>query len=187
MGDSCNRDNFIGDRSSTRTYHASAQHHSKSQWSLGWSEPETVSQSVSSNRFANGSNQNCGNVISDRSTTRLHAPPGGHTSDIFGTGLGQTRAPAPRNTNTQPATSIPSAPVPEPVAANRFVETRTETAPVKPALVAQKPVHVPSPKRGTSANVFANGSNQNSGNFITDRPTSRVLAPPGGRSNITFG
>ena len=43
--------------------------------------------STSSNHFANGSNQNCGNVITDRSTTRLHAPPGGRTSiNIFGGG-----------------------------------------------------------------------------------------------------
>ena len=34
-----------------------------------------------------------------------------------------------------------------------------------------------------SANRFANGSNQNCGNFITDRPTSRVLAPLGGKSS----
>jgi hypothetical protein len=25
------------------------------------------------------------------------------------------------------------------------------------------------------------------GNFITDKPTSRVLAPPGGRTQISFG
>lgn len=30
-----------------------------------------------SNAYANGANQNCGNVLTDRSTTRLHAPPGG--------------------------------------------------------------------------------------------------------------
>lgn len=28
---------------------------------------------------------------------------------------------------------------------------------------------------------------QNVGNFITDRPSSRVLAPPGGSSQIIFG
>ena len=38
----------------------------------------------SANAFANGANQNCGNVITDRSSTRLHAPPGGHSSIPFG-------------------------------------------------------------------------------------------------------
>jgi hypothetical protein len=35
-----------------------------------------------------------------------------------------------------------------------------------------------------SANAFASGSNQNSGNVMTGRPTSRVLAPPGGHCSI---
>jgi hypothetical protein len=38
------------------------------------------SNKLSSNTFANGSNQNCGNVITERSSTRLHAPPGGLSS-----------------------------------------------------------------------------------------------------------
>lgn len=33
---------------------------------------------------------------------------------------------------------------------------------------------------------FANGNNQNCGNFITDRPSSRVTNPPGGKSTITL-
>jgi hypothetical protein len=38
-----------------------------------------------SNAFASGANQNCGNSITDRPTTRLHAPPGGQTTiSIFG-------------------------------------------------------------------------------------------------------
>eukprot|EP00563_Minutocellus_polymorphus_P008678 CAMPEP_0181026126 /NCGR_PEP_ID=MMETSP1070-20121207/3469_1 /TAXON_ID=265543 /ORGANISM="Minutocellus polymorphus, Strain NH13" /LENGTH=161 /DNA_ID=CAMNT_0023103289 /DNA_START=16 /DNA_END=501 /DNA_ORIENTATION=- len=35
-----------------------------------------------------------------------------------------------------------------------------------------------------SANAYASGSNQNSGNVMTGRPTSRVLAPPGGHCSI---
>ena len=38
----------------------------------------------SSNAYANGANQNCGNVITDRSSTRLHAPPGGHSTFRIG-------------------------------------------------------------------------------------------------------
>jgi len=38
-----------------------------------------------------------------------------------------------------------------------------------------------------SCNKFASGSNMNSGNVITDRPSSRVTQPPGGKSSIHFG
>jgi hypothetical protein len=41
--------------------------------------------------------------------------------------------------------------------------------------------------RGISSNAYANGASQNVGNVITDRPTSRVTQPPGGRSTISFG
>merc|ERR1711865_916315 len=39
--------------------------------------------------------------------------------------------------------------------------------------------------RGISGNAYKQGgsTNQNCGNYITDRPTSRVLAPPGGKSS----
>eukprot|EP00397_Hematodinium_sp_SG-2012_P026056 GEMP01027264.1.p1 GENE.GEMP01027264.1~~GEMP01027264.1.p1 ORF type:complete len:222 (+),score=33.67 GEMP01027264.1:59-667(+) len=40
---------------------------------------------VSSNVYANRSNQNAGNVLTDRPTTRLHAPPGGKTTISLGT------------------------------------------------------------------------------------------------------
>ena len=39
---------------------------------------------ISSNAYANGSNQNCGNVMTGRSSTRIHAPPGGHTQWTLG-------------------------------------------------------------------------------------------------------
>eukprot|EP01082_Thalassiosira_pseudonana_P014587 g12769.t1 g12769 contig7:78313-78820(+) len=40
--------------------------------------------------------------------------------------------------------------------------------------------------KGTSSNAYAQGSRMNSGNVITDRPTSRVTQPPGGKSSISF-
>ena len=40
--------------------------------------------------------------------------------------------------------------------------------------------------KGVSSNVYANGSSQNVGNVITDRPSSRVTQPPGGKSSISF-
>lgn len=39
----------------------------------------------------------------------------------------------------------------------------------------------------TSSNSYACGSNQNYGNVLTDKPTSRVLQVPGGRSQISLG
>ena len=36
-------------------------------------------------------------------------------------------------------------------------------------------------------NNYSRPSGQNVGNFLTDRNSSRVLAPPGGASQIAFG
>lgn len=38
-----------------------------------------------------------------------------------------------------------------------------------------------------SSNHFATGANQNCGNMITERPTTRVVAPPGGKSTFSIG
>jgi SPIRAL1-like protein len=40
---------------------------------------------------------------------------------------------------------------------------------------------------GQSNNAFASGTNPNAGNVITDRSSSRVLAPPGGGSSFSLG
>ena len=40
---------------------------------------------------------------------------------------------------------------------------------------------------GISNNNYSRPDSQNVGNFLTDRPSSRVLAPPGGGSQISFG
>mmetsp|Transcript_9118 Transcript_9118/g.15117 ORF Transcript_9118/g.15117 Transcript_9118/m.15117 type:complete len:180 (+) Transcript_9118:85-624(+) len=178
------------DRSSTRTHHSSAQHHSRSQWSLGWGEEAQAPRntSVSSNAFASGSNMNAGNVISDRPTTRLHAPPGGYTSDIFGTGAASASRPAPQQ-QAQPRAQPIHQHQPEvrSVAPQRV--EHVEKTPIVDKTNIAPPAHdaAPGVNKGVSSNAFASGSNMNAGNFITDRPTTRVHAPPGGRSQITFG
>lgn len=40
---------------------------------------------------------------------------------------------------------------------------------------------------GTLRNNYTRPEGQNVGNFLTDRNSSRVLAPPGGGSSIIFG
>lgn len=62
------------------------------------------------------------------------------------------------------------------------------TAPtVKPEASERKQQPAPhAGNSGISSNAYAQGSRQNVGNVITDRPTSRVTQPPGGRSSISF-
>merc|ERR1719408_520066 len=79
----------------------------------------------SSNAFANGSNQNCGNVLTDRPTTRVHAAPGG------GSQVGALLSGCAEE--------------------DRRSDLR-------------------------SSNAFANGANQNCGDVLTDRPTTRLHA-----------
>lgn len=40
---------------------------------------------------------------------------------------------------------------------------------------------------GPMGNNYSRPEGQNVGNFLTDRPSSRVLSAPGGQSQITFG
>ncbi|WPT13564.1 Protein SPIRAL1 [Picochlorum sp. SENEW3] len=59
--------------------------------------------------------------------------------------------------------------------------------------VGQTAAAVPGETQGAQAgdetlkNNYVRPEGQNVGNFITDRPSSRVLAPPGGGSNISLG
>ena len=43
-------------------------------------EESAATKSVSSNAFASGANMNSANVLTDRPTSRVSRPPGGHTS-----------------------------------------------------------------------------------------------------------
>eukprot|EP00618_Florenciella_parvula_P037477 CAMPEP_0119487468 /NCGR_PEP_ID=MMETSP1344-20130328/13549_1 /TAXON_ID=236787 /ORGANISM="Florenciella parvula, Strain CCMP2471" /LENGTH=145 /DNA_ID=CAMNT_0007522333 /DNA_START=68 /DNA_END=505 /DNA_ORIENTATION=+ len=143
--------------------------------------------SGSSNAFANGSNQNCGNVITDRSTTRLHAPPGGQSS--FSLGWGSESAPAPKQQPYRQKENTVNAPM----SLGEQVARKQAAAPA-PAPV-QQPYAAPvqentglvfGAQRTNGSNAYANGANQNCGNVLTDRPTTRLHAPPGGKSSISF-
>jgi hypothetical protein len=56
--------------------------------------------------------------------------------------------------------------------------TEATTAPQSQPIVAKK--------KGVSSNAFASSSTTNSFNVLTDRPTSRVTNPPGGKDNLWF-
>ena len=96
----------------------------------------------SSNAYANGSDQNCGNVITDRPTTRLHAPPGGHSSISFGADDAARDAPRSSRETQQ----------------NAFGDARSN--------VDSQVFGAPSDARAQSSNV-ANGADQNCGTIRT--------------------
>eukprot|EP00639_Heterosigma_akashiwo_P001157 CAMPEP_0194567926 /NCGR_PEP_ID=MMETSP0292-20121207/6228_1 /TAXON_ID=39354 /ORGANISM="Heterosigma akashiwo, Strain CCMP2393" /LENGTH=185 /DNA_ID=CAMNT_0039417837 /DNA_START=118 /DNA_END=675 /DNA_ORIENTATION=+ len=122
---------------------------------------EDVPQKVSSNAYASGVSQNTGNFITDRPTTRVHAAPGGKSSFSLAHDQPENPRTANKQANAQPG-QLAAAP--------------QSAAPAQPA----QPQKV-------SSNSYASGHSQNTGNFITDKPTTRVRAPPGGSSTITFG
>lgn len=52
---------------------------------------------------------------------------------------------------------------------------------------AAPPAAAPSPTAiGVNDNNYSRPAGQNVGNFLTDKPSSRVLAPPGGASTFRF-
>ncbi|KAJ9517025.1 hypothetical protein QJQ45_002532 [Haematococcus lacustris] len=132
----------------------------------------------SGNNYARpGGQQNVGNFLADRPSSRVLAPPGGNTQISFGDhtlpGYG---SPAPK---AAPSAPTQAAPAPYGVSSGN-------TPSRDPGYVAghsSQDMNV-----GHMANNYSrpNGQ-QNVGNYITGRNSSRVLAPPGGKSQITFG
>lgn len=157
---------------------------------------------LSTNAFVTSGRQNL--VTSSRPNAR---PPGGVTSISFGDYMGPTATPsaspaaakssqqgAAPATPTQPTTpesaeSVPDAPQPIPMmelpTEAEVEEEEGEREEEQPAAVVE-PEPAAAPKI-VSSNAFASGTHQNSGNVMTGRPSTRVRAPPGGASSITFG
>merc|ERR1712216_217973 len=119
----------------------------------------------------------CGNFITDRPSTGLHAPPGGHSSICLGESVDES----------QPVRKISS---------NAFAQgadqncgnvitdrstTRLHAPPGGHSSVSfgadSHDVLESQAKQTTSSNAFAQGANQNCGNVITDRSSTRLHAP----------
>lgn len=158
-----------------------------------------TSNILSSNAYASGVDQNSGNFLTGKPITRIHAPPGGASTISFGDQY--TAPPPPKQqpglvlgTPTQPATpesadSVEDGPAPIPMMELPPAPSAVEVEVLPPAAPVEEPAAAPAVAAAPamSANAYATGSNQNSGNFMTGRPTTRVRAPPGGASSITFG
>lgn len=229
---------------------------------------------TSANKYANGTNQNAGNVITDRSTTRIHHAPGGASSLSLGDGSNEdrfaSRAPAAKPTtipgnqlntatsqqNTAPAKTAQQIYAEElkmqidaknalkanqraaAVEADRADDARVQREAAqlrgevegevakqrqREAVADQRTNELasyleqdkgakgyggakPSTKENIevsntpaacttepakaghmSSNRFATGSNQNCGNVITDRSTTRIHHAPGGKSSLVLG
>ena len=185
----------------------------------------------SANAFASGRDQNCGNVVTGRPTSRVLAPPGG--TQTFTLGNTDDDSNEENNTALVPSSSSSSSEsssvVVDPLALKRMPlsELRTlcrrhslQPAGCKDALVERLEDWMMMMNNNTNTGVeisrdvfdatraapgttrarennnnnnnknnnnnYARATSQNVGNFLTERPTSRVLAPPGGASSGIF-
>ena len=135
-----------------------------------------------------GGQQNVGNFITDRNTSRVLAPPGGGGGQII---LGDDS----RGWDNPPIPAAAAAPPTKPPTAATATKASSKVASKKAAAPKPAPEQkVDSSDEaaqagfGTSNNNYVRpGGMQNVGNFLTDRASSRVLAPPGGGSQITLG
>jgi len=191
-----NSGNTITDRSTTRLHHAPG---GASSLCLGSDDPADVA-GTSSNKFASGANQNSGNTITDRSTTRLHHAPGGASSlclgsdepavvastssNKFASGANQNSGNTITDRSTTRLHHAPGG------ASSLCLGSDVESEVIVPErTVAASPGAASGPAAvvGTSSNKFASGVNQNSGNTITDRSSTRVHQAPGGASTVCLG
>ncbi|KDP41319.1 hypothetical protein JCGZ_15726 [Jatropha curcas] len=90
---------------------------------------------------------------------------------LFGSG----EAPKSATNNSQPAPND--------------VQAVNNPPPTKPAVVPE-PVditkQIPAGINSTSANNYMRADGQNTGNFLTDRPSTKVHAAPGGGSSLGY-
>eukprot|EP00232_Nephroselmis_pyriformis_P023823 CAMPEP_0182857510 /NCGR_PEP_ID=MMETSP0034_2-20130328/3086_1 /TAXON_ID=156128 /ORGANISM="Nephroselmis pyriformis, Strain CCMP717" /LENGTH=228 /DNA_ID=CAMNT_0024988751 /DNA_START=199 /DNA_END=885 /DNA_ORIENTATION=+ len=149
--------NYMSDRPSSRVTHAPG---GASQICFNdGSVPDAPVQH--NNNYARAEGQNVGNFLTDRNSSRVIQAPGGGSQINFSDG-------SDYHASTDGVTGKPG-------------QSHT---PSRGSTPSGNVVGAPS---GGTTNNYSRAEGQNVGNFITDRNSSRVLAPPGGASQITFG
>eukprot|EP00613_Pedinella_sp_CCMP2098_P068188 CAMPEP_0171983996 /NCGR_PEP_ID=MMETSP0993-20121228/273596_1 /TAXON_ID=483369 /ORGANISM="non described non described, Strain CCMP2098" /LENGTH=736 /DNA_ID=CAMNT_0012636795 /DNA_START=50 /DNA_END=2261 /DNA_ORIENTATION=- len=194
----------------------------------------------SSNSFANGANQNVGNVVTGRSSTRIHAPPGGvssfslsHAGQNNAGPIQEEKRPSPQRRHyhhdQQQQDSGHNSRGKDRGHKNESSPRQGNGGDVMPRLhengrheESRRPGHQQQQQQrhnngnrggsagggndddrgnarlpalgkqkagggsGVSSNLFANGANQNVGNVVTGRSSTRIHAPPGGVSSLSL-
>lgn len=143
-----------------------------------------------------------------RPTSRVLAAPGGKSSTGFLFGGGGASAPKPKkaaetekevlakevapkketgatglNATITAANDVASVPVSNAMSEAARIKQKNEAQSF--SLFGGTKTNAQAPK--VSSNAFASAATTNSHNVLTDRPTSRVLRPPGGHSSIKLG
>lgn len=121
------------------------------------------------NNYHRPEGQNVGNFLTDRNTSRVLAPPGGGSQVCLGDAPQRPQHPQAAPVPVQQQPMPPQASPAQAAAPGMGQDPRTA------GVVESK------------NNYSRPGGMQNVGNFLTDRNSSRVLAPPGGHSNVSFG
>ncbi|KAK2967789.1 hypothetical protein RJ640_008009, partial [Escallonia rubra] len=98
---------------------------------------------------------------------------GGQSSLGYLFGSGEAPKPSVNNTQVVPneGQSVTNVPSPKP------------SAPVHPVDVSKQ---LPAGIHSTAANNYLRADGQNTGNFITERPSTKVHAAPGGGSSLNY-
>jgi len=187
-GTNQNGGHALSERPSTRLHQAPGGNSTLLLGVCDDSESQNEAVVVSSNKFANGSNQNCGNVLSERPSTRLHQAPGGNSTLLLG---------VCDDSECQNEAVV--------VSSNKFANgsnqncgnvlserpsTRLLQAPGGNStllLGSREGDDIWCQDEVVSSNKFADGANQNCGNALSERPSTRLHQAPGGNSTLLLG
>ncbi|XP_058070478.1 protein SPIRAL1-like 2 [Magnolia sinica] len=98
---------------------------------------------------------------------------------LFGSG----EAPKPSPNHAEPAQNPPPPAAAAAVAATTNIGSAQKPAAAQPVDNAKQ---IPAGIHGNPANNYFRADGQNSGNFITERPSTKVHAAPGGGSSLGY-